>query len=1068
MLGKLNRLPPEALEVIKSMACLGASVSAETLARIRKTSPDYVERDLREAVRVGLILEREHVYAFLHDRVQEAAYALIAGSERAAAHLLIGRTLFASATPAGLDEQLFDIVNQFNRAGSLLQDAGERETIADLNLKAALRARTSTAYVSALTYLEMGRSLLPPDAWERLYRLTFSFEINTAECEFLTGSLQAAEERLAMLANHAVSLVDRASVASLAINLQTAAGRMDLAVEMCLAYLRQVGVAWVAHPTNAEVEREYEPLRREIEAGAIERRLALLPMNDMDRRATLDVLAAVLPPAFFSDQNFVCLVLCRMANSSLEHGNSDASSLAYAYLGMVLGPRFGQYAAGYRFGKVGIALVEESGLDRFKARVFMTFGHHVIPYTRHMRQGRELLVKAFDMANEAGDLTYSGFSCCTLITNLLGCGDPLEEVQLEAERTLAFVRAAKFGLIVDIITAQLQLVRTLRGLAASFGGFAGDAFDDEVFQRHVATDPGLAIAACWYWIRRMQAHCFAGQFDAALAASNTAEPLLWTTSGHLELVEFHFYSAIARAGAFDSSEAAARALHLDALRRHRDQMRIWAQNSPESFGQHAQLIEGDLRRIENAPLEALRHYEAAAVAARAQGFHQVEALAYEAAYRLNLELGLPVSANSSLHAARDCYRRWGAAGKVAQLEGAHAELRASLDRGPASRAPSGTDEQLDVATLLKTSQAVSGEIGLERLIRTLLVLAMEHAGAARGLLIMPRRNELVVEAEATVRQSSVDVVLPKRAITVHDAPESLVQFALRSREAVVLDDALESEPFAADPYVVNGQHRSLLALPLVKQTRLVGVLYLENNLAPHIFTPARLAVLKVLASQAATSLENASLEEKDALLKEVHHRVKNNLQLISSLLNLQSSRIADPAVAELFAESRNRVRSMALVHENLYRAGSFARISMKAHIQSLCAELMRAYSVLPRDVELTTRVADILFDVDRAVTCGLIINELLSNALKYAFPAGRSGRIRVELTPVEGSRCALVVADDGVGIPPHSSNGGGDTLGMQLVHDLVEQLGGTCTVFANSGTVWTIHFAVNDPGMVLQ
>jgi len=1068
MAGKLNRFPPATLDALKWMACVGASADSQTLARVRETTRDRIESDLEEVVRVGLILKREHVYTFLHDRVQEAAYALIPAPERAAMHLRMGRTLVAEGRASDLDEPVFEIVNQFNRAGTLLIDATERETISELNLEAAQRARISTAYVSALSYLEMGRALLPADRWERLYRLTFELEVGTAECEFLTGSLQAAEQRLNNLASRAVSLVDRASVASLAITLQTAVGRMDRAVEMCLAYLRQVGIHWSAHPLNAEVEQEYEPIRREIEAGEIERRLVLPLMGDRDRRATLDVLAAVLPPAFFSDQNFVCRVLCRMTNSSLEQGNSGASALAYAYLGMVLGPRFGQYAAGYRFGKVGMALTDEPGLDRFKARVVMTFGHHVIPYTRHMREGRALLLKAFDLANETGDLTYSGFSCCTLITNLLGCGAPLGEIEAQAERTLAFVRDARFGLIVDIISAQLQLVRALRGMTDSVASFRDGTFDDDTFQDRLMADPGLAIAACWYWIRRLQAHCFAGQFAAAVEASKRAEPLLWTTAGHLELVEFHFYSAVARAGMLDSAAVETPDSHLAALRAHCDQLRIWADNSPESFGQHADLIEGELLRIEDAPLDALRKYEKAAAGARAHGFVQIEALSYEAAHRLNAQLGLPMSASSSLRAARDCYVKWGAAGKVKQLERTHAELRAAALRANGPDAPVRAEEQLDIATLLKTSQAVSGEIGLERLIRTLLVLALEHAGAERGLLIMPRRNELVVEAEATVGHSSVDVVLPRRPLTARDAPESLVQYALRSQDAVVLADALEDPQFGGDPYVGNGQHRSLLALPLLKQTKLIGVLYLENKLAPHVFTPSRLAILKVLASQAATSLENASLEEKDALLKEVHHRVKNNLQLISSLLNLQASRITDPGVAELFAESRNRVRSMALVHENLYRAGSFARISMKAHVQSLCAELVRVYSARTRNVELTTHIADILFDVDRAVTCGLIINELVSNALKHAFPAGRSGQIRVELTHREESQCVLVVADDGTGMPSALRSGRGDSLGMELVHDLVGQLGGISTVSGDSGTVWTIQFAVNDPRVMVQ
>ena len=388
--------------------------------------------------------------------------------------------------------------------------------------------------------------------------------------------------------------------------------------------------------------------------------------------------------------------------------------------------------------------------------------------------------------------------------------------------------------------------------------------------------------------------------------------------------------------------------------------------------------------------------------------------------------------------------------------------------------------------MIKASQAVSGEIVLDRLIETLMTLALEQAGADRGLLILLRGDTPRIEAEARTDRKTVEVTLRQDTATPAELPESLLHTVIRTRESVILDDASAPNPFSADEHLRRKRARSVLCLPLVKQARLIGVLYLENNLTPHVFTPARLAVLELLASQAAISLENArlyadvrqenserkraeeqlqaSLEEKEALLKEVHHRVKNNLQLISSLLSLQAARIAEPAVAELFAESRNRVRSMALVHENLYRAGNFARISMATHIQNLCAHFSRAYGMNGRRVELASRIGDVELDLDRAVSCGLIVNELVSNALKHAFPDGRAGRVCVELEPFGGERHVLVVGDDGVGLPADLDCHRADTLGLQLVDDLTRQLHGNIRVDRDGGTTFTITFDTDHGG----
>jgi two-component sensor histidine kinase len=294
----------------------------------------------------------------------------------------------------------------------------------------------------------------------------------------------------------------------------------------------------------------------------------------------------------------------------------------------------------------------------------------------------------------------------------------------------------------------------------------------------------------------------------------------------------------------------------------------------------------------------------------------------------------------------------------------------------------------------------------------------------------------------------------------------LLRFVLRTRDSVLLHDALVANEFSSDAYLRDQRPRSVLCVPLVKQNVVTAVLYLENDLAPHVFTPARAGVLALVASQAAISLENAglyselqaTLAEKNVLLKEVHHRVKNNLQLISSLLNLQAYRITDPATLELFADSRNRLRSMALVHENLYRAGNLARVPMQVHIQELCAHLFRAYAPRGDPVTFELRVAEQQFDLGSALTCGLIVNELVSNALKHAFPGRRPGRISVELERHEGTRHVLCVRDDGVGLPPALDFESADSLGFQLVRDFTEQLAGKVMVSREGGTTFTVTF----------
>jgi predicted ATPase len=350
MLRKLRRLPTATQHALQLLACLGNSAAISSLSLIHGGSEAALDPALSEVVRAGLVFRQEGTYRFLHDRVQEAAYALIPEGERAAEHLRIGRLLAMHTPPEAIEETVFEVVSQLNRGAALITSAEEREQVAELNLIAGRRAKASTAYAAALTYLVAGAAMLGEDSWERRYDLTFSLELARAECEFLTGALAEAEVRLAELARRAAGLPHLAIVTQLRMELFTTLGRSDRAVEACLHYLRRVGVQWSAHPTKEEVREDYERMWHQIGSRSIEKLLDLPPVTDPDCRATMDVLTAAVTPAMFTDENLFCLVLCRMANLSLEHGNSDGSCSAYVWLGMVLGPQFGAYQAGYRFG----------------------------------------------------------------------------------------------------------------------------------------------------------------------------------------------------------------------------------------------------------------------------------------------------------------------------------------------------------------------------------------------------------------------------------------------------------------------------------------------------------------------------------------------------------------------------------------------------------------------------------------------------------------------------------------------------------------------------------------------
>ncbi|KQZ78891.1 trifunctional serine/threonine-protein kinase/ATP-binding protein/sensor histidine kinase [Pseudomonas sp. Root562] len=856
MVDKLSRLKAETQQALQQLACLGHVAGITALSTAMGVPKAQVRTVLWEAIRQELVERLDDAYGFVHDRIHEAAYSLIPKDSRAQAHLRIGR-LLASQTPAeDLEASIFEIVGQLNLGASLLAERGEREQLAEFNLIAGQRAKASTAYASALNYLSMGVKLSGEDCWARRHGLIFALELNRAECELLTGQLAIANERLTALSARAITVTERASVACLQMDVYLLLDRSDAAVAVCLAYLQHVGIKWSAHPSDDEVRREYDHIGSLLGDRAIEELIDLPLMTDPTSLVTVNALGKLFAPALQTDANLTDLLICKAVSLSLEWGNCDASCVLYANVFRVAGRRFGDYQIGFRFGQLGCDLVEQRGLTRFEASTYLCFSCFAVRWMKPVKQCRDLLRRSFVAANRIGDLPYGAYAGNNLTADLLFAGEPLSEVQGESEQGLAYARKVRFGLVVDFIVTQLKLIRMLRGLTPTFGRLDEGELNEQGTEAHLSSSPDLVLAECLYWVRKLQARYLADEPEAAMKAAAKAQRLLWVCQAFFEEAEFYFYDALARAACCDGTPVSEQAEHLLAMAADCRQLQTWAEQCPENFASRATLVGAEIARIEGRVVDAELLYEQAIHQAQETGFVHIEALASELASRFYAKRGLVRIAHAYLQDARYGYLRWGADGKVRQLDAKYPSLRSEEHRLGPTTTMAAAVEHLDLATVLKVSQALSGEIMLEKLIDTVMFTAIEQAGAERGLLILTEGAELRIAAQVT---SDNTTQLSDSPVSAQLLPESVLYHVLRTRESVVLDDAAAEAMFATDPYIRQQCARSILCLPLMIQAKLVGALYLENNLTARVFSPDRIAVLKLVASQAAISLENARL-----------------------------------------------------------------------------------------------------------------------------------------------------------------------------------------------------------------
>ncbi|HSW04322.1 response regulator [Aquabacterium sp.] len=868
MVNKVRHLPLPTQATLQLAACLGNTFELHHLALISGQTEADADQHLAAAVRENLIVRRGGSVKFLHQRIQQVAYSLLPEARRAETHLHIGRTLLANMTEQELAAWLFDVATQFNRAAPALRDqaldlaldADEQARVVALALRAGRKAKASAAYASAGVYLAAAMTLLEDSDWNSRHEMMFTLWLERAECAFLNGDVDQAEPLMAQLLQRAASRLDQAAVYSLKIQWHVLKSENTQAVASAQACMQLFGIDIPAHPTAAQVQAEYETVWQALDGRTIEELIDLPPLRNADLKAAMQVMSVLLVPAYFTDFRLYCAYLCRMVTLSLQHGNSGASAHAYANLGVVLGPVFHRYREGFRFTRLACDLVDRHGFIAHQARIRYAMGQ-VGFWTQPVAGAIDYMRAAWRSATETGDRAFACYSAAQLVNGLLLRNDPLDEVWRESEMSLDVTRQARFRDMEEIVLSQQRFIAAMQGRSPA-GSTSDPRFDEAAFEVQLSSEC-MATTVCFYWILKLRSRFLSGEHAQALVAADKASALLWAAAAHIQLLDHAYYSALTLAALHEQAPAGEQDAWRSRLAALCEQLREWAENHPSTFSDKHVLVAAEIARIEGREFEAMRLYEQAIQAAHENGFVQNEGVAYELASAFYRARGFAAFADTYLREARNCFARWGAGGKLRQLEDRWPQLRAQASS--VTDVPAGAAARLDMLSIAKATQAISGRIVLDELVDTLLRLVLENAGAQSGALLLARSDGLVLAAEASVEAQAIQVqlrrdqALPDSAPLESTLPASILNYVQRSREPVLLADATRPHLFSMDAYFASHHPKSLLCLPIVRQSALIGLLYLENRVIPHAFTAERMSVLELLAAQAAISLENSTL-----------------------------------------------------------------------------------------------------------------------------------------------------------------------------------------------------------------
>ncbi|MEG4841746.1 AAA family ATPase [Microcoleus sp. B9-D4] len=935
---QLRKLPAPTQEVLKLAACIGNQFDLATLAIVDENSPEETASALWKALQDGLILPISEVYKFyqaegnsesviakvkksdqllitqdqlpkynfLHDRVQQAAYSLIPEDQKRSTHLKIGQLLLKNTPEAEREEIIFDIVNHLNVGVELITQEAEQEQLAQLNLVAGKKAKAATAYAAAVEYFNIGKKLLTANSWENQYELTLGLHTEAAEAAYLCGDFDGMEELASVVESCAKMLLDKVKVYEVQMQACMAQNKLQEALNTGLQVLKLLGVEFPSEPNPSDIGQALGETAAILNEKRIEDLIELPQMREPYKLAAIRLLSSIFATAYLAAPALLPLTVCKQVQLSVQYGNASVSPFAYANYGFLLCGVVGDIDSGYQFGQLALSLVSKLNSPEIKAKTAFVVNFFIRHCKEHLKETLEPLVSAYSSGMETGDIEYAAYNLLEYSSSAYYSGKELSVLEREIARNRDAIDKIQQKKPLNYIEIYWQAILNMLGRSQNPSFLKGEAYDEHI-KLPVYQQTNDQVGFAYIYLNKVLLCYWFEKYSEAIDNIALAENYLNAVIGMPVVPVFHFYDSLVRLAVYSDTPQSEQQKLLDRVQANQEKMQKWAHHAPMNHLHKFYLVEAERHRVLNQKIEAVEMYDKAIALAQENEYINEEAVAHELAAKFYLEWGKEKLAKPYLIDAYYAYAKWGAKAKIDHLEQRYPELLAViLQQERISQNPTETThtsssesslsntnrtiigstsslELVDLPTVIKAFQALSSEIELEQLLTTLMQVVVQNAGAQTGALILEEGGKWRVAVHCTNRQDcDLESLLVEESKAI---PLNIINYVKRTKEILVFDRASTQTTWAGDPYIIEHQPKSVLCTPILHQGKVMGILYLENNLTTGAFTRDRVAILNILCSQAAISLQNARLyqqsqEYAQKLEQSLHNLKQMQLQLV--------------------------------------------------------------------------------------------------------------------------------------------------------------------------------------------